>query len=155
MLFTGPHPHYIPSVYCHVLAVLHPTEAKELTSMAIPSSHWREAPRHHQRRDTSWVCFENLKELVIVLDEDFERGKVERLKMSPVHDGQSWKLPEDIEAALGRIEDDHPDSGWKVPHIRLVGREDAILSDERLQMNLRCFPCDALDMNDPEHVLGI
>ena len=121
--------------------------------LAVPSSHWKEAWGPRVERAEHWTRFTALREMIVVVDEVFEK-KIARFEKERREVGghyytpaETWYIPNNIPNALEKGREMRPEVKWRVPDVRAVRDESEILEGTNMQFKLRCFPCP--DLNDP------
>jgi hypothetical protein len=135
-------------------------QAKEIQKIAVLSSLWTPYPGRIIGL-TSWEMrgFSKLGELIVVLDEEFERGYVlDEPKNGQRYTQEAWNIPRDIQKSLTPIKEDFTESSetggepsergdWRAPEVRVVAIEEGILRGDSCEMRLRCFPCVDLGLD--------
>jgi 2EXR family len=147
--FAGPHPRLLPQLYAEIFYIQFPDEAKEVERLAVPSSHWKDSWGPRIDRAEHWIRFAALKEMVVVVDVEFERACVRRVMEDDVYTGgvDPFSVPGDIMMALEKGKAMRPDVEWRVPDVRVVRDKNGILEGADLYLTLRCCPCP--DLNEP------
>lgn len=126
---------------------LYPAEAGEVKRLAVWSSMWK--PRAHADRVPTrilWplVKMAALREMVVVVDEGYEREIVEGRR--GWERDEPWMVPGDVEACLKKIRQVMVRAGqtvpdaWEPPSVRVVLKEDGLFTGEALTMRLRDSP---------------
>lgn len=135
-----------------LFALQYPEETKIAKRIALTTSLCKLG-----RLQRFWVVkqignFTGMTELVVMVDERFEREQVANLierGLRTDHMWGNWNLPRSIEEALSswtpwKGESGGTAGGLKVPIVRVVRNADGITSNESLQISLRCNPCEYL-----------
>lgn len=134
---VGPHTRGFPSFYPQMLEILFPSQANDIQKLAIPTSSWQSLPEYIGERwkeDASrWLSMGNLEEIVVVVDETWERERMEWINPAlPMRD--RFQIPEDIETSLRKYSE-------ATPAVRVVRHESGIMGQEDIHMSLRCSGC--------------
>lgn len=136
----------------HLFYEQFPTQVPEVERIAMPSSLWDGDASYAPTRQFVPLIPFKLRELVVMVDDEFERAYVERLKARGVapgpNDPEMWVIPRDITTALER--EGRHSSLWTVPNVRIVRGERGVLSGDDLELRLRCYPYEALGLGEQE-----
>jgi hypothetical protein len=136
----------------HLFYKQFPTQVLEVDRIAIPSSLWDRGASHAPTRQFVPPIPFKLRELIVVVDDEFERAYVERLKAWGVapspNNPETWVIPRDIATVLER--EGRHSSLWTVHKVRIVRGERGVLSGDDLELRLRCYPCEALGLGEQE-----
>jgi hypothetical protein len=147
---AGPHPRLLPQLYAEIFYIQFPEEVEEVERLAVPSSHWKEAWGPRIERAEHWTRFTALREMVVVVDEEFEKrcAREIRDRFYRSQHGEAWYIPNNIPSALERGRGMRPEVGWRVPDVRAVRDEGGILEGPHVRFRLRCWPCPDVDESD-------
>jgi len=118
---------------------------KNIQKLALPTTAWHlESTQKTESKKVAdrWLKFENLRELVVIVDEAWETRNVEGISTNH-YQQHLFEIPGDIDISLRRCKENAP-ADWELPALRVVRHENEILGQEDLQMRLRCFPCPDL-----------
>jgi hypothetical protein len=123
-----------------------PHEVTVAENVALHTSIW-----HRDHRENNWISgqlfrFVALRNLVMVIDHDYEKALVQELTEtnSPRRRGP-WKIPDSIVEALEKVRLKRPEQLIYVPDVRVVRDANEILGTSHLETTLRCNPCPFLD----------
>lgn len=131
----------IPSFnWLRMFAVQYPQEVHAAKNIALHTSIW---PKDHRLKN--WVTghlfkFRSLRNLVMVVDDDYERALVRALAETPRPWGP-WKIPDSIVEVLEDAMLQWPERMLYSPDVKVVGGVDMILSTSHLEATLRCSTC--------------
>lgn len=139
---VGPHTHGAPQFYTQILELQFASQAKDIQKLAMPTTNWRPPQQGDEEPldiATRWLLLESLREIVIVIDEAWEKRFVKRLR--PALGGRHrFEIPRDIEMSLQKCKENAP-ADWDIPTLRVVSQESEILGQKNIHMSLRCLPC--------------
>jgi hypothetical protein len=147
--FAGPHPRLLPQLYSEIFYLQFPEEVEEVERLAVPTSHWKEAWGPRIDRAEHWTRFTALREMVAVVDEEFEKRCARKIRdefYNSQH-GEAWYIPNNIVSALEKGKEMRPDVEWRVPDVRAVKDKSGILEGSDF-FKLRCYPCRDINMSD-------
>jgi hypothetical protein len=138
------HPHH----WLRMFHVQFPTEISLAQNVAMHTSLW-----FRLKLERNWVVyqllkFQNMRRLVMVIDERYERQKVTGLAARGLAQERwgPWKLPHAIIETLQRIKNHNPRVLFELPDVRLVEDVGAILTSPGIEATLQCNPCKDLGM---------
>jgi hypothetical protein len=148
--FAGPHARLLPQLYAEIFYLQFPEEVEEVERLAVPSSHWKESWGQRIDRAEHWVRFTALREMVVVVDEEFEKRCVRKIREEFYINREAWYIPNNIVPALEKGKEMRPDVEWRVPDVRAVRDEGGILEGANLRFKLRCYPCPDINESDSD-----
>jgi hypothetical protein len=124
--------------------------ALQVRYISLPSRYW--AVTSHMSNTVAWplIDYISLRQLVVVVDREFELARVQELEAGYPTVWRVWTLPDDLNQNLQDIRD-HYERWWperhplpKQPSVRVVMDANGIFNGEDRHINLRCHPCLAL-----------
>jgi hypothetical protein len=148
--FAGPHARLLPQLYAEIFYLQFPEEVEEVERLAVPSSHWKESWGQRIDRAEHWVRFSALREMVVVVDEEFEKRCVRKIREEFYINREAWYIPNNIVPALEKGKEMRPDVEWRVPDVRAVRDEGGILEGANVRFRLRCYPCPDINESDSD-----
>lgn len=136
--------------WLRMLAKQYPKEVSVAQNVAMHTSLWL-----RNTMANLWVYqelaekFTSMRQLVMVIDRDYEIGLVNSLidiRRGAEERWGSWKIPQAIIETLEGVKHRDPSLHLQIPDVRVVEDIDGILHALGLEVILRCNPCDYLEL---------